>query len=84
MVAFDCVSSRCMREITSRLVRDLDLKIASEFIFDESYWKQRCYQLLPKNYQINEHGLTWKQCGADSRVTVCSGIVRVTENASHF
>jgi len=55
------IPAGCMREITSRLVGDLDLKIASEFIFDESYWKQRCYQLLPKNYQINEHGLTWKQ-----------------------
>lgn len=60
-VAFNCASSRCMREITSRLMGDLDLKIASEFVFDENYWKQRCQQFPSRNYQINEHGLTWKQ-----------------------
>lgn len=55
------IPAGCMREITSRLMGDLDLKIASEFVFDENYWKQRCQQFPSRNYQINEHGLTWKQ-----------------------
>lgn len=60
-----------MREITSRLMGDLDLKIASEFVFDENYWKQRCQQFPPRNYQINEHGLTWKQLFFETHLQQC-------------
>lgn len=60
-----------MREITSRLMGDLDLKIASEFVFDENYWKQRCQQFPSRNYQINEHGLTWKQLFFETHLQQC-------------
>lgn len=56
------IPARCMREITSRLPSHLDVGVAAEFIFDEGYWKKRCHeQLLERDRQINEHGLTWKQ-----------------------
>mmetsp|Transcript_30336 Transcript_30336/g.93890 ORF Transcript_30336/g.93890 Transcript_30336/m.93890 type:complete len:120 (+) Transcript_30336:661-1020(+) len=56
------IPAKHIRDITKNLPVDLDTSVAARFVFDENYWKKRCLkQSRPRDNQISEHGLSWKQ-----------------------
>lgn len=56
------IPTRLLRRITARVSHSLNPEVAAAYIFDDDYWKMRCYQNKFAEGDVIEHvALSWKQ-----------------------